>query len=149
MSVETVLQKLCDHNKDVLGCIASHHDAVYHQLPEMYDLIDSNQIREHAENVFTLMDGLEPGEGAFDRMFMEFQSHSIAARRLEDGVLVIIANPIARAEFRKTEIGINLFLKPLKSAMDGAPVGGSEAEQSAPQASKSSRPKRMYRGVEY
>ena len=149
MSVEIVLQKICDHNKEVIGCIASHQGAVYRQLPAMYDLVDPDQLSEHAGNVFTLMDGLESGEGAFDRIFMEFHDHSIAARRLDEGVLVIIANPVARAEFRKTEIGINLFMKPLRTALTGGSVGKATTAQPDTVETKTPRPKRMYRGVEY
>lgn len=151
MSVETVLKKICDHNKVVLGCIASHGDSVYKELPAMYDMIDADSMREHAENVFTLMDGLEPGEGAFDQMFMEFQSHSVAARRLEDGVLVLISEPIPRSEFKKTQVGVNLFLKPLRRALDEPAVPIAIEEEPEAEAPKSSalKRKRMYRGVEY
>lgn len=154
MSVETILKKICDHNKVVLGCIASHGESVYQELPEMYAMIDADGVREHAENVFTLMDGLESGEGAFDQMFMEFPNHSIAARRLEDGVLVLIAEPISRAEFKRTQIGVNLFLKPLRRALDQPGERVERVVRVQEQAEETRKPgvtkhRRMYRGVEY
>ena len=151
MSVETVLKKICDHNAEVTGCIASHGGTVFHELPEMYELIDANGMCEHVENMFTLMDGLETGADPFDQLFLEYQEHSVAARRLEDGVLVLIATPVARADFKKTQVGVNLFLKPLKRALvepvATAPAAPEAAE--APAAKPAAPVKRMYRGVAY
>lgn len=152
MSVEAVLRKLCDHNADVLGCIASHKDNVYRDLPDMYQLMDADGMREHAENMFTLMDGLDTGADAFDQIFLEYQNHSISARRLEDGVLVLIAKPMARSEFKKTQVGVNLFLKPLKRAfgeVGAAPAPGEQDEVEAEGKPKRAKPGRMYRGVRY
>lgn len=150
MSVETVLKKICDHNTDVLGCIASYKDNVFRELPEMYQLVDADGMRENAEHMFTLMDGLESGPRAFDQIFLEYQSHSISARRLEDGVLVLIAKPMPRSDFKKTQVGVNLFLKPLKRALEGPSAQAVEsdvAEQG--ETAKASKPIRMYRGVPY
>lgn len=148
MSVETVLKKICDHNADVIGCIASHSDKVYRALPEMYALMDTDAMRENAEHMFTLMDGLDTGADPFDQIFLEYQNHSIAARRLEDGVLVLIANPLARSEFKKAQVGVNLFLKPLKRALS-APGAGPAPVVAAEVKEDPKKPKRMYRGVAY
>lgn len=152
MSVETVLKKICDHNAEVLGCIASNGDRVFQELPEMYQLLDANTVREHTANMFELMDGLDSGADAFDQLFLEYQDHSIAGRRLDDGVLVLITSPVARADFKKTQVGINLFMKPLKRALgeagtvaEAVPTTPEPEVDPAPDAPKT----RMYRGVAY
>ncbi len=117
MSVETVLNKISAHNSDVLGCVAKHGEAVYSNLPDLYDLIDPSEVAEHAENMFAVTDGLETDHDAFDQLFMEFGNHSVFARRLEDGVLLLLNRPMERSHFKKMQLGVNLFLKPLKRAL--------------------------------
>lgn len=118
MSVEAVLNKISAHNVDVLGCVAKHGDTIYQNLPELYDMIDTNEVTEYAENMFTLTDGLETEHAAFDQMFLEFDDHSIFARRLEDGVLLLLNKSMERSHFKKMQLGVNLFLKPLNRALE-------------------------------
>ena len=126
MSVETVLNKISAHNSDVLGCIAKQGEKIYANLPEMYDLIDTAGIAEHAENMFAVTDGLETDHDAFDQLFMEFGNHSVFARRLDEGVLLLLNRPMERSHFKKMQLGVNLFLKPLKRALDETVAEGSE-----------------------
>ncbi len=118
MSVEMVLDKISAHNSDVLGCIAKQGERIYANLPEMYDLIDTAEIAEHAENMFKVTDGLETDHDDFDQMFLEFGNHSVFARRLNDGVLLLLNRSMERSHFKKMQLGVNLFLKPLKRALD-------------------------------
>ena len=130
MSVETVLEKIRSHNPDVLGCIVKRGDELWLNLPEMYDLIDADEVTEHAENMFTLTDGLETEHEAFDQMFLEFENHSIFARKIDDGLLFLLSKPMERPQFKKLQVGVNLFLKPLSRAMQETEMPLSPPEES-------------------
>lgn len=117
MSVETVLDKISAHNSDVVGCIAKRGDAIYQNLPEMYDLLDTDGVAEYAENMFALTDGLQTEYSAFEQLFLEYENHSIFARRLDDGLLLLLNRPMERDQFKRMQVGVNLFLKPLTRAL--------------------------------
>lgn len=116
-SVEKVLERISHHNSDVLGCVAALDDDIYSNLPEIYDLIDVEAVVEYAINVFRLTDALETGQDPFDEIYLEFQSHSFMARQLDDGILILVNKPMQRGAFRKVQLGVNLFLKPLHKAL--------------------------------
>ena len=122
MSVENVLDKISSHNGDVLGCVASKGAEVYSNLPEMYELVDAAAVSEYAEIMFEATDALETEHDAFNQLFLEYAGHSIFARRLDDGVLVLVNKPIERSSFKKMQVGVNLFMKPLKRAMSEAGI---------------------------
>lgn len=118
MSVETVLDKISAHNADVLGCIASSGETIYDNLPDLYDLIDKRDVAEHAANMFAASDALETDHEPFNQLFLEYAEHSIYARRLDDGVLLLLNRPVQRAQFKRMQIGVNLFMKPLRRALE-------------------------------
>lgn len=117
MSVDTVLSKISAHNTDVLGCIATSEGALHHNLPDMYELVDAEAVSEYAANMFQATDALETDHAAFDQLFLEYEGHSLYARRLEDGVLVLVNKPMQRSSFKKMQVGVNLFMKPLSKAL--------------------------------
>lgn len=156
MSVEMVLDKISTHNTDVLGCIAAKGSQVFDNLPELYSLVDKEGVAEHAMNMFAATDALETDHAAFDQLFLEHDGHSFYARRLEDGVLVLVNRPIERAQFKKMQIGVNLFMKPLKAALEQAPDGpapivATRKEDAPPEPEPEKRRGlgRLYRGVRY
>jgi hypothetical protein len=100
--------------------------------------------------MFALVDELENTSDTFEQMFIEYEAHSFFVRRLEDGVLLLLNTPIQRNVFKKVQVGVNLFIKPLGKAMVAQ---AAEPEKTAKQAeqkpSAARRAKRIYRGVEY
>ncbi|MEL7464443.1 MAG: hypothetical protein AAFN79_10275 [Pseudomonadota bacterium] len=161
MSVETVLDKLREHNVGVIGCLATHGGASYSNLKEPYELIDGQSVGEEARQIFELFDGLEAPEAGIDEVFLEMRHHSIYAHRLDDGVLVVLNKPMDRSVFRRLKVGVNLFVKPLKrelangeapapapAAKVAAPVSA-EPDQVETAPSGAKKKKRFYRGVEY
>ena len=119
MSVETVLEKITAHNADVLGCVAASGGQVYSNLPELYEMIDTTAVSEYAAIMFEAADALETEHDPFNQLFLEYAGHSLYARRLDDGVLVLVNKPIERKSFKKMQIGVNLFMKPLNRALEG------------------------------
>lgn len=117
-SVGTVLEKIKEHNGDVLGCVVVSGKSVYHNLPDPYDLLDIRSIGDYACNIFALMDALETGESVFEEAFLEYQGHSFLARALDHGgVLLLVANPVKRGVFRTLQLGVGLFVGPLLRAL--------------------------------
>ncbi|MEM7057002.1 MAG: hypothetical protein AAF557_05390 [Pseudomonadota bacterium] len=116
-SVKQVLRKIAHHNRDVFGCIATYDKATYSTLPEIYDLIDVDAVIEYANNMFVITEALETGDEQFDEVFLEFQGHSFVVRRMRIGLLILATKPIKRGAFRKMQLGLNLFLKPLERAL--------------------------------
>ena len=130
MSVDQVLSKISGHNPYVLGCIATREGRLHHNLPEMYELLDAGAVCEYADNMFQATEALETEHAGFDQLFLEYQGHSLYARRLDDGVLVLVNKPMQRASFKKMQVGVNLFMKPLARALDEEP--GAEAPTADP-----------------
>lgn len=116
-SVEEVLSKITKHNADVLGCLAAAGDKVYSDLPSLYEMVDVENVIETATNMFRMADQLETGHAPFDQVFLEFESHSFFARQIDQGLLVLVNRPTQRGSFKKLQLGINLFLKPLERAL--------------------------------
>jgi hypothetical protein len=159
--VKDVLDKITDHNSDVLGCIVKAKGETFHNLPEMYDMVDANAVGEYAENTFSLTDELGTGKADLEQLFLEFTHHSFYARKIEDGVLLLLNKPIQRRAFKKMQVGVNLYMKPLKRAIDEKDAAASAAATEAPpqeaapeEAAEAKqeprrRGRRFYRGVEY
>ena len=142
VSVDQVLGKIAHHNSDVLGCIAAHDDHIYSSLPEIYDLIDVDAIIEYAANMFAITEVLETGPEPFEEVFLEFQGHSFLVRKLELGTLILVTKPVQRGAFRKMQLGLNLFLKPLQRALEDA-ANGTDAP--APKQHRKSGPRGLRR----
>lgn len=165
MSLNSVLDKLSAHNHDIIGCIVTQDDRVAHNLREPYEVVDARSIGDRAVNMLDLMAGLEDAAGEIDQVFLEMEAHSVYARRVGDGALVIVNKPMGRNAFKKVKVGVNLFIKPLEKAMKETGVveeyiplevapAPAPAEAPAPEAaaqpeSASKRPVRYYRGVKY
>ena len=151
MSVETILQKLTAHNNGVLGCIATHGETLHQNLPEQYQLIDADSVAERVTLMFQASDALETEHEAFDQVFLEYEAHGLYARRLDEGVLVLITERMQRAQFKKAQVGVNLFLKPLRKALYEVPpeVAPVEEEPAKPEEKPGGVVGRIYRGVRY
>lgn len=141
-SVDEVLRKISHHNSDAFGCLATCDGKTYSSLPEIYDLIDVEAVVEYAYNMFAITEMLETVEETFDEVFMEFQGHSFVVRRLRIGLLILVAKPIRRGAFRKMQLGLTLFLKPLERALLLA-----SGTKTAPEQSKALRGARGLRRV--
>ncbi|MEM7545785.1 MAG: hypothetical protein AAF367_09640 [Pseudomonadota bacterium] len=145
MSVKEVLNKLTEHNAGVIGCMATRSGQLHHNLKDAYALIDMSMIAEEAEMMFTLLDDLDEPPTDAQHVFLEMPGHSVFAKRLDDGVLVVLNRPIDRRVFKQMQVGVNLFVKPLSRAL-----ASDEAEPSAEAAApKPGKKRRFYRGVEY
>ncbi|MEM7422630.1 MAG: hypothetical protein AAF334_02850 [Pseudomonadota bacterium] len=168
MSVETVLNKIREHNSDVIGCIVMVGGRLWTTLPDLYAMIDAAGAAEHAANLFAVTDGLETDHAPMDQLFIEFDNHSFYARRLEEGVLLLLNTPIQRAQFKKMQIGVNLFVKPLVREIARAPAtpqifstslsaetaaaespAAAISAGSADDAPPAQRRRLLYRGIEY
>lgn len=154
MSVNDVLDKISKHNDSVVGCVLAAKGTTYHNLPDIYSMVDFDGVSEYAQSIFDVTAGLE-GD-TLDQIFFEFQSHSIYARRVDETVLVLINKPIPRTVFKKMQVGVNLFVKPLERAIEKADAADAAPPPPAaePEAPKDEPPRggrigRMYRGVRY
>lgn len=150
MSVDNILQKLVDHNSVVLGCIATHGDKLHENLADQYELIDAGAVAERVGLMFAASDALETEHDGFDQVFMEYEAHGLYARRLDEGVLVLVTTPMQRAQFKKAQVGVNLFMKPLKKALAELPEPADETTKEDAEAPQDkSVLGRIYRGVRY
>jgi len=142
--VRAILRKIARHNPDVLGCIVTWRDAIYYDLPEPYDMMDVVAAAEYARNVFALTEALETGEAPFEEAFLEFEGHSLLAQALDDGVLLLVTQPVKRGVFRKMQLGVGLFLRPLRRALaEAAGHGASAARRPRP----AERLRRVFAGL--
>ncbi|MEM8753017.1 MAG: roadblock/LC7 domain-containing protein [Pseudomonadota bacterium] len=155
MSVNVILDKLCAHNEGVIGCLVTHGQATHHNFADPYSLVDAEAIGEEASQIFELLETLENPEPEVSEVFLEMPNHSVFARRMDDGVLVVLNKAVDRRVFKRLKVGVNLFVKPLKRELTSpsAPAPRTAAPaQEAPSAGGDDapkRPRRMYRGVEY
>lgn len=161
MSVDRVLNKIVQHNDQILGCILLADGQVYNNLPDRFELVDVLEVAEAAESIFELASSMEAGPNGFDQAFLEFDEYSFFARTLDDGVLVLLTKPIERSVFKKLQVGVNLFMKPLRRELTGQVAASPAATEPAPEETpaveagddapkeKKSLAKRMYRGIRY
>ena len=157
MSVEAVLNKISKHNDSVIGCLVSSTHKTFHNLPDVYSMVDFEGVTEYAHSMFDVTNGLD-GE-QLDQVFLEFQNHSIYARRIDESVLVLVNKPIPRTVFKKMQVGVNLFVKPLQRAIAAAEEDNTEPSDQSPAANKEDTTKkarkrgfsigRVYRGIKY
>ncbi|MEM7507391.1 MAG: hypothetical protein AAF415_11655 [Pseudomonadota bacterium] len=127
-SVTAILDKIARHNSDVLGCIATDGVESYNNLPEAYELVDAEAMGEYVNNMFAVMQELEASEPDFENLVLEYEGHTIVAKRIEGGALALINNPINRGGLKKMQVGMNLFLNPLAQAMKGPEVAAIRVE---------------------
>ena len=139
MSVEAVLDKISAHNTDVLGCIAKRGEDIWRNLPELYELVDPQEVTEHAENIFALTEDLDTDHDPFNQMFLEYENHSIFVRRIEEGILILLSKPMERSQFKKMQLGVNLFLKPLSRAINSSAPRKPDPEPSSGAIRKTNR----------
>lgn len=155
MSLNAVLDKLSAHNHDIIGCIISQDEKIVHNLREPYEVVDARSISDRAVNMLDLMNSLEGAAGEIDQVFLEMEAHSVYARRVGDGALVIVNKPMGRNAFKKVKVGVNLFIRPLEKALQSEGVVEDEIPlEVAPPAEEEvssgpKRPVRYYRGVKY
>lgn len=140
--VTAVLDKITKHNAEILGCIVTNGARSYSNLPENYELVDAEAVGEYVSNMFNVMGALEDTEPQFENLVLDYDGHTLVAKRIESGVLALVNNPIRSAGLKKMQVGVSLFLKPLNQALNGpgiapirveAPVAERDpAEQTAP-----------------
>ena len=155
MSLNAVLDKLSAHNHDIIGCIVSQEDRIVHNLREPYEVVDARSINDRAVNMLDLMSALEGAAGEIDQVFLEMEAHSVYARRVGDGALVIVNKPMGRNAFKKVKVGVNLFIKPLEKVLKSEGVVEDDIPlevappADVPTSPSQKRPVRYYRGVKY
>ncbi len=132
MSVEQLLTKIQDYNAGVRGCVFSSGQSVHHSLTGNYEIIDSDEFAELADRMLDLGDAAPELDGGSDTAFLEYESHSVFMRRVDEGVLVVLTDPMNMTGFKKINVGINLFLKPLTKAAKEPQVQAQPAAVSAP-----------------
>jgi|GEM_PF-3404911 len=117
MSVEELLTKVSKHNSSICACVLSHGDQYHHTLTGNYEIIDPEELVELADNMLVLAESAPELGDQGDTAFVEYQNHSVFARRIDDNVLVVLTEPMNMSGFKKIHVGINLFMKPLKKAL--------------------------------
>lgn len=132
--------------------MATHGSQIHRNLPPRYELLDTDSIAERVNLMFDATEQLETEHDSFDQLFLEYESHALYARRLDDGILILVTEPMERAQFKKAKVGVNLFLKPLKKALAETPFAPVEPQPEPP--TEDPPPSggmihRMYRGVRY
>ena len=117
MSIETVLDKIVDHNVDVQACILASGDKIYHNLTGVNEMIDVEAVCERAQNMLAITELLEDDQCLANTAFVEYDDHSLIVKSInDDDTLILINGHMARAGFKKLQVGINLFTKPLERA---------------------------------
>lgn len=128
MLIEAVLDKIVDHNVDVQACILASGDNVYHNLSGAYEVVDPKAISDRALNMLAITELLEDEQCEAGTAFVEYDDHSLMVKSLnDDDTLILINGHMARAGFKKLQIGINLFIKPLERAKAEAARAAREA----------------------
>ena len=118
-SVEQVLSAIGARNQDIIGCVVVTEQSIYNNLSGSAKAVDVDSIVNYTSNMFEISRALDRKVTPFNQLFLEYAGHSIYARRLDDGVLVLVNKPIERSSFKKMQVGVNLFMKPLLKALSG------------------------------
>ncbi len=123
MSVEATLERLCDHNTAIRGALTWNGIACHKYLTGPYSAIDAESLGDHGRTLIEAVGAFEDLDAPFKTVFLEFENHSIFVRQIDDHILLLLTDPMRRSGFKKVQVGVNLFIKPLCRAL-ASPVEG-------------------------
>ncbi|MEO0911461.1 MAG: hypothetical protein AAFY59_00505 [Pseudomonadota bacterium] len=103
-----------------MGAVVRANGGIHHTLSGAYEAVDAASLIDQAEQILMLSSTLDAGEGTFQTVFLEYDQHSVFARQMDHGILVLLTAPMQRAGFKKVQVGVNLFMKQLNTAIDTA-----------------------------
>lgn len=175
MSVEKLLQKLCDHNDKVIAASVVVDDNAIASANGNYEFVDFATIGDYVEQMFDASEMLCDGTDAFASVYVEHDVHGMFAKRMkDDSVLMVVTQPVLGAGLDKLRVAIDIFAKRLDLEIaKGTPVVEVPEPKRAPEplrvdpdqriptakvvetpepqepSDPAAKPKRMYRGVVY
>ena len=118
MQVKQILDKICEQNEAIHGALVRSHDKVHHNFSGVYEMIDIESITDLAEQALMLTRSLEADDNEFNAVFFEYDQHSLFVRQIDAGLFILLTAPMERAVYKKTKVGINLFIKKLCKALE-------------------------------
>lgn len=116
MQVTDVLEKITDRNAPVIGCIARKGAALHHNL-DGFDM-DHGKIADTMDDLLAVTGYLDAGEAEVDTVITEFDGNCLIGQRVDDVLLVTVADRLQRAGFKKLQVGLSLQTRLLSKTMD-------------------------------
>ncbi|MFC4701081.1 hypothetical protein ACFO4O_12985 [Glaciecola siphonariae] len=129
MQVKQILDKICEQNESIYGALVRSHDRTFHNFSGIYEMVDVDSITDMAEQALMLTKSLEAGDSEFNSVFFEYEQHSLFVRQIDAGLFILLTAPMERAVYRKTKIGVNLFIKKLCKALNESPLNEDTASK--------------------
>lgn len=119
MQIEEVLGKITERNAPVVGCIARKGNKLYHNLDDFG--LECEEIVDKVNDLLSISDLLDGGESEVDTVIAEFDGHNLIGQRIDDSILVTVADHLQRAGLKKLQVGLSLQSRMLSKALDAAP----------------------------
>ncbi len=121
MSIEATLEKIATKVDGVLAAVLVHEGGVVAHLDGPYSVLPQDDIADLAISAFAMIDEVETVTGGAKSIAFEFENQSLLIRRIEQAVLLLILEPLREAQMRKLKVGVNVFLKPIKTLLEDMP----------------------------
>lgn len=118
MSVAEVLAQIADHNQSVRAVVLTAPQGPHSHLTPAYGSLDVVAFGRYGQHLLGTLGALDVPDGALDSVFLEFAGHSLLVRRIGAAQLMLLMDPMRRGGFRKTQIGLKLFLPALLEALE-------------------------------
>jgi hypothetical protein len=121
MHIQELLQTITDRNAPVLGCIARSGDKMFHNLDDFG--LDCEKIAESVEDLFHLTTMLDDEEAEpLTVIFAEYDGHSLVGQRVDDGLMVAVADHLQRGAYKKLQVGLSMQARMMSKALANAPA---------------------------
>jgi hypothetical protein len=160
MQIDAVLEKICGQNDDIIAALVLREGQSYHNLSGTYDLLNPGEILGAFEDAFELAQEIDVDGMDMCDILLGFDEHSVIARKIDKGILVVLTRQMGRQHLLKLQVGLGLagraleraFTETPPAAVPTAPVIPKAEVQAEPAPDAAPAPKkkaRFYRGVAY
>jgi hypothetical protein len=118
MKISQILDKICEQNDAIHGALVRSNDRLYHNFKGLYEMVDVANVADIAEQALMLTRSLEADNNEFNSVFFEYDDHSLLVKEIDAGLFILLTAPMERAVYKKTRVGVNLFIKKLCKALE-------------------------------
>lgn len=121
MQIQDILQNVTDRNAPVLGCIARSGDKMFHNLDDFG--LDCTKIADSVDELFHLTSMLDDEDAnPLNIVFAEFDGHSLLGQRVDDSLMIAVADHLQRGAYKKLQVGLSMQARMMVKALADAPT---------------------------
>lgn len=129
MAVKEVLDKISERHTDVIGAVVASGGRLFHNLEAPYDMVSVDEVMGLFAEMLEQTDFLADEGYDFSELMIDFPGHSFIVRKIDDGLLAVLAPRLARGHLVKLQVGLALFGKSIAKALEAELEAAAFAEE--------------------